>query len=126
MLSSHQKYFFLVSGFRLLMCKTYLIFKIRWKHNLKKTLGWSVKTLLHGHREVASSRLWPFVSNCHCNMGNCCRFVFYNTIYRFLGPFSVKFLRKPRAQEREMETPSRISMICTIIDNVVVPVHLAA
>ena len=35
MLSSHQKYFFLVSGFRLLMCKTYLIFKIRWKHNLK-------------------------------------------------------------------------------------------
>ena len=35
MLSSHQKYFFLVFGFRLLMCKTYLIFKIRWKHNLK-------------------------------------------------------------------------------------------
>ena len=56
MLSKHQKYFCFVTGFWWLICKTYLIFKIRGKTYLK--INWSVKTSLYRrHKGAACSEL---------------------------------------------------------------------
>ena len=49
----HQKYYFLIFRFCLLICKTYFIVKIRGKIDLK--LNWSVKTPLRVQKGVA---LW--------------------------------------------------------------------
>ena len=45
-LSKHQKYYFLASSFCCLICKTYLMVKIRQKIGVK-----SVKTPLHRHKK---------------------------------------------------------------------------
>ena len=56
MLSKHQKYFFLVTGFLRLICKAYLIFKIRGKFDLK--IHRSVRMPLHEHKGVPLYGLW--------------------------------------------------------------------
>ena len=56
MLSKNQKYFFLVSGFLRLICKAYLIFKIRGKFDL--IIHRSVRTPLREHKGVPLSGLW--------------------------------------------------------------------
>ena len=61
MLSKHQKYFFLVSDFCL------LIFDIQNSRETRSKKKGSVETVLHGHREVARSKLWASISNRQCN-----------------------------------------------------------
>ena len=51
-----RKCFYLVSSFLWLICKTFLIFKICGKIDLK--INWSVKTPLPGHKGGTPSGLW--------------------------------------------------------------------
>lgn len=94
MLSKHQKYFFLVSSFWWLICKTYFIFKICGKTYLK--INWPVKTSLYRHKAATCSALGAPVKDdeintakvvvfCVCLIWSCSNEDVYNNQQGFLA-----------------------------------------